>query len=103
MEITVMHYHMVSIVLFSIGIFGVLAQRHLISILMSIMMMFIAASINFAAVNAYGNIPEVYGQAWVIMVLGVMGAEMIVGLFLILALFRSRNIIFADEMHSIKE
>ncbi len=90
------HYLVLSAVLFSIGAAGVLVRRNVIIIFMSIELMLNAANLAFVA--AARQLGDMTGQAIVFFVMTVAAAEAAVGLAVILALFRNRETVYADEL-----
>lgn len=95
-------YLILSAALFSIGLFGVLARKNAIAILMGIELMLNAANINLVAFWRYLGIQDVTGQVFAVMVFAVAAAEVSVGLALFISVFRKRNTISADEIDLMK-
>lgn len=99
------HLLAISIGLFAIGLFGALSRRHAIGILMAIELILNATALNLVAFNAYldpGRASPALGQLFALFVIGIAAAGAIVGLALILAVYRHARTIFADEMHLLK-
>lgn len=88
--------------LFCIGLYGVLARRNSIGILMGIELMLNAVIINLIAFWRYQNPDNIAGQAWAVMVFGVGAAEVAVGLALFISLYRHRKTILADDINLLK-
>jgi NADH:ubiquinone oxidoreductase subunit K len=88
--------------LFSVGLFGVLARKNAVAILMGIELMLNAVNINFLAFWRYLWAPKVDGQVFVSIVLVAAAAEAVVGLALIISAYRRRNTVAADEMNLMK-
>ena len=93
-------YVILSAILFCIGAVGVLIRRNLIIILLSIELMFNAASINFVAFSHY--LQDVAGQVFVFFVLTVAAAEVALGLAIIIALYRVRSTVNVEDMNLMK-
>jgi NADH-quinone oxidoreductase subunit K len=87
--------------LFSIGLFGVLARKNAVAILMGIELMLNAVNINMVAFWRY-NPATITGQAFAVMVFAVAAAEVAVGLALVISLYRRKNTIVADEIDLMK-
>ncbi len=86
-----------SAILFCIGVAGVMLRRNVIIIFMSIELMLNAVNLAFVALGrAWGSVD---GQAIVFFVMTVAAAEAAVGLGIILAIFRNRATINADEFN----
>jgi len=92
----------VSAALFSIGLYGVLARKNTIAILMSIELLLNAANINLVAFWRYLTPEQVTGQVFAVMVFAVAAAEVAVGLALVISVYRRRNSISADEIDMLK-
>lgn len=88
--------------LFAIGLFGVLARRNAIAILMGIELMLNAANINLVAFWRYITPTEITGQIFAAMVFVVAAAEVAVGLALVISIWRRRNVVSADEFTLLK-
>jgi NADH:ubiquinone oxidoreductase subunit K len=85
-----------SLILFSIGILGVLTRRNAIIILMSIELIMNAANINFIAFSRQLN--NLVGQVFSVFTIVVAAGEVSVGLAVVLALFRNRDTVYVDEV-----
>lgn len=95
-------YLVVAAGLFSIGMFGVLARRNAIAILMSIELMLNAVNINLVAFWRYETPKQLGGQVFAIFVFVVAAAETAVGLALIISIYRRRRSVVADEVDVLK-
>lgn len=80
------HYLILSAILFTIGLSGVLLRRNLIVVMMSIELMLNAVNISFVAFSKYNYNPE--GQVIVFFVLTIAAAEAAVGLAIIVSIFK---------------
>lgn len=99
-EISTGHYLVVSTALLMIGTLGVLTRRNIVIILMSIELILNAVNINLIAFSRhYGN---VNGQIFAIFVITVAVAEAAVGLGILIALFRNKGTVLADEIDLLK-
>jgi NADH-quinone oxidoreductase subunit K len=94
------YYLILSGILFTLGILGVILRRNAIIVFMSLELMFNAANILFVAFAAYYQVLS--GQMFVFFVMVVAAAEVAVGLALMVTIFRSRNTINVDELSSLK-
>lgn len=92
----------VAAALFCIGLFGALARRNLISMLMGIELMLNAVNINLVAFWRYLEPSYVTGQIFVLFIIAVAAAEAAVGLAMVIAVYRSRTTLQADEVDSLK-
>jgi NADH-quinone oxidoreductase subunit K len=84
--------------LFCIGIYGVLARRNAVGILMGIELMLNAVNINLVAFWRYLAPTDPTGQVFALFVLVVAAAEAVVGLALILSIYRNRSSVDAEEI-----
>ena len=101
-------YLLVAALLFCIGLYGVMARRNAVAILMSVELMLNAVNINLIAFWRYGSVlspaPDTptTGWAWAIFVLTVAAAEAAVGLALIISVYRRRDSVIAEELDLLK-
>jgi NADH:ubiquinone oxidoreductase subunit K len=95
-------YLLVAAGLFSIGMFGVLARRNAIAILMSIELMLNAVNINLVAFWRYKSPVDLSGQAFAVFVFVVAAAEAAVGLALIISIYRRRQSVIAEDVDLMK-
>lgn len=95
-------YLMLSAALFSIGLFGVLARRNAIVILMGIELMLNAVNINLIAFWRYITPDRSVGLVWAVFVLSVAAAEAAAGLALIISVYRNRDSVDAETLDSLK-
>lgn len=99
-------YLLVAALLFCIGLYGVVARRNAVAILMSVELMLNAVNINLVAFWRYravldpAGVPA--GWAWTIFVLTVAAAEAAVGLALIISIYRRRDSVIAEELDLLK-
>jgi NADH-quinone oxidoreductase subunit K len=93
-------YLIVSAILFTIGVTGVLVRRNPLTIFMSIELMLNAVNLSFITFSKY--LDSVDGQMFVFLVLTVAAAEVVVGLAIIVAIFRTRRNISVDELNVLR-
>ena len=102
---TLSHYLLVSGVLFSIGLFGVLVRRNLLVIFMCLEMMLAAASLTLVAFSRFrleNGLPSFDAQTLVFFVITVAAAEVAVGLAIIVALYRTKQTVHVTDLDSLK-
>lgn len=98
--IPINYYIVLSAILFSIGVVGVLVRRNALIIFMSIELMLNAANL---AIVAFSSVLKSFsGQIFVFFVIAVAAAEVAVGLALIVEIFKSKRSIDVDQMSSLK-
>jgi len=93
-------YLFLSLAMFTVGVIGVLTRRNVIVILMSIELILNAVNINLVAFSHH--FAQVDGQIFAIFVITDAAAEAAVGLGIIIAFFRNRETVLADEMDLLK-
>lgn len=101
-EIQLMHYLGIAVVLFCIGLFGVLTRRNAIAILMSLELMFNAVNINLVAFNHFTQPNQFVGQIFAIFIIVVAAAEATVGLAIVILIYRNWRSIDADRINIMK-
>lgn len=94
------HYLIISAVLFSIGVAGVLLRRNVIMIFMCIELMLNAVNLTFVAFSKYLN--NMDGHIFTFMVMTVAAAEAAVGLAILIAIFRNKPTANIDEINLLK-
>ncbi|MBM3760049.1 MAG: NADH-quinone oxidoreductase subunit NuoK [Acidobacteria bacterium] len=98
--ITTAHYVILSGALLLIGAAGLLMRRNIIVMLMAIELILNAVNINLVAFSKHWQ--QVTGQVFAIFVITVAVAEAAVGLGILIALFRHRGTVIADEIDLLK-
>jgi len=100
--IPIQHFLVLSSILFSLGIYGVLARRSAVLILMSIELMLQAVSINFIAFAVYLYPKEFSGLIFAIFVITIAAAEVGLALAIVLRIFRNKATANVDEVDVLK-
>ncbi|GAC1349645.1 MAG: NADH-quinone oxidoreductase subunit NuoK [Ktedonobacteraceae bacterium] len=93
-------YLIVSALLFTVGVLGVLIRRNPLIIFMSIELMLNAVNLSFVAISSFLDSAD--GQMFVFLVLTVAAAEVVVGLAIIVSIFRTRRNIDVDDMNLLR-
>lgn len=96
------HYMLLAAILFGIGLYGVLAKRNAVAILMCIELMLNAVNINLVAVNRFINPTNSIGQLFAVFIIVVAAAEVAVGLALIIAAFRQKRSVNLNDFNLLK-
>ncbi len=94
------HYLILSAILFSLGVLGVLLRRNVIMIFMCIELMLNAVNLTFVAFSKYLN--NIDGHIFTFMVMTVAAAEAAVGLAIVIAIFRNKPTANVDEINLLK-
>ncbi len=99
------HFQLVAAALFSIGLYGVLARKSAVLILMSIELMLNAVNINLIGYAAFMDFTvdqRALGQVLVIFVITIAAAELALAVAIILRLYRNRSSVNVDEIDTMK-
>jgi NADH-quinone oxidoreductase subunit K len=102
LTITLTHYVVLSALLFSIGLFGVLTKRHAVSVLICIELMLNAVNINLLAFSKYITPTDFIGQIFSIFVITVAAAEVGIGLAIIIAIYLNKLSVNLDDFDWLK-
>jgi NADH-quinone oxidoreductase subunit K len=95
------HFLSVAAILFTLGVFGIfLNRRNIIIILMSIELMLLAVNINLVAFS--GELGDLVGQVFALLVLTVAAAEAAIGLAILVTFYRNRGSIAVEDVNSMK-
>jgi NADH:ubiquinone oxidoreductase subunit K len=89
-----------SAALFSAGVYGVLARRNAVLVLMSIELMLNAVNVNLVGFSA--RLHDMTGQIFTLFVIAVAAAEVGIGLAIVILIFRNRETINVDEVNLLK-
>ncbi len=89
-----------SAALFATGVYGVLARRNAVLVLMSIELMLNAVNVNFIAFAA--ALKDLTGQVFALFVIAVAAAEVGIGLAIVILIYRNRETINVDEINLLK-
>ncbi|MFH8607587.1 NADH-quinone oxidoreductase subunit NuoK [Streptomyces sp. NPDC018029] len=103
-----MHLHLaypavLAVLLFSVGLYGVLARRNAILVLMSVELMLNAVNLNLVAFDVWLRDSLHAGQALTLFVIAVAAAEIGIGLAIVLAVYRNRGSSAVDELRDTAE
>jgi NADH-quinone oxidoreductase subunit K len=100
--LTINHVLGLSIVLFAIGMIGVMTRRNAIVIFMSIELMLNAANLNFVAFSRLMHLPNLVGQTFATFIICVAAGEVAIGLAIVIALYRNKDTVLVDELNILK-
>ena len=96
----IVHYLILSALLFAVGTVGVIIKKNVISVFLCIELMLNAVNLSFVAFSSF--LSQVQGQVIVFLVMVVAAAEAAVGLAITVALFRNRNTLSVDDADLMK-
>lgn len=100
--VPIIHFLYLAAVLFGIGLFGVLARKNAISVLMGIELMLNAVNINYLAFAKYWNWKSLAGPVFVVFVITIAAAEAAVALAIVISIYRQMKSTNVDEVHSLR-
>lgn len=93
---------LLSAFLFSVGVYGVLARRNAVIVLMAIEIMMNAVNINLVAFNAMLKETLLMGQVFALFVITIAAAELGIGLAIVILVYRNRTTVSIDEVSLMK-
>ena len=96
------NYLALSAILFSLGVYGVLARRNAVMILMSVELMLNAVSLNFVAFASHLDPDRITGVIFALFIITVAAAEVGLALAIVIRLFRNRGTSNVDEAATLK-
>jgi NADH:ubiquinone oxidoreductase subunit K len=91
-----------SVILFAVGIYGLLTRRNAVGLLMSTELMLNSVNLNLVAFNHYLHPEALTGQMFSLFTITVAAAEATVALALVVALFRARRSIMVEDINQLK-
>jgi NADH-quinone oxidoreductase subunit K len=94
---------LVGALMFSIGVYGVLARRNAILVLMSVELMLNGVNLNLIAFDAYLHDTLAAGQVLTLFVITIAAAEIGLGLAIVLLVFRNRQTVDLDQLRALDE
>jgi NADH-quinone oxidoreductase subunit K len=98
--VTLTHYLILSFLLFSIGVAGVLMRRNIIIVLMSMELIFNSVNISLAAFSYY--LHNLSGTVLVVFNITIAAAEVAIGLAIFVAVYRRRKTVYVDELNNLR-
>jgi len=95
-------YLTMAAILFCIGLYGALVKKNAIVVLLCIELMLNAVNLNLVAFSKYGVVPSLTGQMFALFTITVAAAEVAVGIAVLIALFRARGTVNADDFDEMR-
>jgi NADH-quinone oxidoreductase subunit K len=95
-------YLIISAILFSLGIYGVMTRRNAVAMLMGIELILNSANLNFVAFNRFSGMEKLEGQVFSVFVIVLAAAEAAIALAIIINLYKNLNTVDVDEADSLK-
>ena len=99
---TLNYFLLLSAFLFCVGVYGVLARRNAVLVLMSVELMLNAVNIKLVAFGAYVDDPALTGQVFALFIIAVAAAEVGIGLAIVLLIYRNRVSVNIDDVNLMK-
>jgi NADH:ubiquinone oxidoreductase subunit K len=96
------NYLVLSAIVFALGVYGVLARRNAVLVLMGVELMLNAVSLNFVAFAAYLDPDKITGAVFAVFIITVAAAEVGLALAIVIRLFRSRGTSNVDEAATLR-
>jgi NADH:ubiquinone oxidoreductase subunit K len=100
--IPIVYYLYFALALFAVGVFGVLARKNAISVLLGVEMMLNAVNVNYLAFAKYWNWNSLSGPVFVIFIIAVGAAEVAVALAIVISVYRQWKSANVDEVRALK-
>lgn len=101
-EIGLIHFLIVSSILFGLGLFGVVTRKNAVLVLMGIELILNAANINFIAFSRFGNFGA-SGQLMALFVIVLAACEAAIALAIVLNIYKTFSTVNVDEIDTLKE
>ncbi len=101
MDIPLDYFIMLSVMLFGVGVYGVLTRRSIIRMLMGVEIMMNAANINLIAFSIYSSPFNLSGQVLALFSIAIAAAEVAVGLAILILVYRNHSTIDVSELKSL--
>jgi NADH-quinone oxidoreductase subunit K len=102
LQVGLTHFLVVSAILFSLGIYGVITRKNAVMVLMGIELILNSANINFVAFSRYGNF-GLSGQITALFVIVLAAAEAAIALAIVLNIYKTFANVNVDEISNLKE
>lgn len=96
------HFIILSAAIFCIGLYGVLTRRNSVGILISVELILNSANINLVAFSRFSNIDNMTGQVFALFVIATAASAAVVGLALIISVYRNARTVYADDINLLK-
>jgi NADH-quinone oxidoreductase subunit K len=101
-QVGLTHFLIVSAILFSFGLYGIMSRKNAIMVLMGIELILNSANINFIAFSRFGGM-KLDGQAIAVFVIILAAAEAAIALAIVLNIYQRFNTVNVDEVSKLKE
>ena len=96
------HFLVISVLLFSMGLFGIITRRNAVMVLMGVELILNSANINFIAFSKFGNFGY-NGQAMALFIIVLAAAEAAIALAIVLNIYKTFSTVNVDEIDRLKD
>jgi NADH-quinone oxidoreductase subunit K len=96
------HFLIISVLLFSMGLFGIITRRNAVMVLMGVELILNSANINFIAFSKFGNFGY-NGQAMALFIIVLAAAEAAIALAIVLNIYKTFSTVNVDEIDRLKD
>tara|TARA_B100000315_G_C14580061_1_gene590000 strand:+ start:1578 stop:1886 length:309 start_codon:yes stop_codon:yes gene_type:complete len=96
------NYLLISVALFTIGVYGLVTKRNALRMLFAIEIIINSATLNFVAFSRFLSTPSITGQSIAMFAIALAAAEAAVGLAIILVTFRLKNDVDVSELNELR-
>ena len=94
------YYLILSAIIFTIGLYGIMTQRNGVRLLMCVELMLNSANINLVAFSSYND--DMSGQVFVLFSIALAAAEAVIGFAILLSIYRMRDMIDVDNINLLR-
>ncbi len=101
-DITVNHFIALAMLLFLVGLYGIMTRRNIVAILMSVEIMLNSAMLVFVSVAAYSGDAKNTGPLFALFIVAIAAAEVAVGLAIFINVFRSKGGVTTEDLMEMK-
>ncbi len=101
-EITLYHYLILSLIIFSSGLFGLVNSKNMIKALICIEIIMSAINLNFIAFTCYKNYMFLSGMVFALFITAVSALQSAIGLVLIYLIYKNKNTLTSEEIEELK-
>lgn len=101
-EITLYHYLILALIMFSIGFIGLVLSKNMIKVLICIEFIMSAINLNFIAFNSYKNYISLTGMEFSLFITAISALQSAIGLVLIYLIYKDKNTLTAEEIEELK-
>ena len=102
MEITLFHYIILALIIFSIGFIGIITSRNIIKVLICIEMIMSAININFIAFTTFKNYMFLSGMVFSMFIIAISAVQTAIGLVLIYFIYKEKTTLTSEEIEELK-